>query len=483
LETQTFDLINELTTQLHDTQEDISKYKPFPHQLRFHKSKLKHRWFIGGNRSGKTTAGAIEAIWTATGWHPYRQSPVPNSGWIVSIDFPNSRDVAQPKVFDFLPKWMIAEWNKSDQILKLTNGSIIGFKSCDSGFEKFQGADKDWIWFDEEPAEKVYKECIIRLKAGRSLQMWGTMTPLHGLSWTYDQIYKSARDDIKVVTATIFDNKALSKSEIAAVTESLTDYEQEARLQGNYTILAGIPVFSPAKLKQYFETCEAPLYQGYLEFDRVHNQMFLNQSKIKNPLKIWQPPLREEQYAIGADVSEGDNDASVAYVINRKKKICAEWYGRLDPDIFGRRLYELGKWYNDAHVGVERNQMGLSTIDALRHLRYPSLYKYSSKTKKVDGKEMAGRTKFGWRTDVATRTPMINDLGAQLRSMALDLTCTEAVRELADFIVDEKGDMHGQGRDDRVMALAITNQMHKFIPLTVGFEVQDYTPSNDYTGY
>ena len=42
-------------------------------QLDFHKCLKRNRWVFGGNRSGKTECGAVEAVWWARGIHPYRQ--------------------------------------------------------------------------------------------------------------------------------------------------------------------------------------------------------------------------------------------------------------------------------------------------------------------------------------------------------------------------------------------------------------------------
>ena len=40
-------------------------------QIAFHKTDKKVRFVFGGNRSGKTECGAVEAIWRARGIHPY----------------------------------------------------------------------------------------------------------------------------------------------------------------------------------------------------------------------------------------------------------------------------------------------------------------------------------------------------------------------------------------------------------------------------
>ena len=43
-------------------------------QIAFHKCQRRNRWVFGGNRSGKTECGAVEALWWARGIHPYRQN-------------------------------------------------------------------------------------------------------------------------------------------------------------------------------------------------------------------------------------------------------------------------------------------------------------------------------------------------------------------------------------------------------------------------
>lgn len=172
-------------------------------QWLFHKCLKRNRWVFGGNRSGKTECGAVETVYFARGIHPFRTNHSPVSGWVVSLSTQVQRDVAQAKVLYYLsPKWIekivmqsgssgSAQDGVIDYILvrhKSGGLSRIGFKSCDQGREKFQGTGLDFIWFDEEPPQPIYEECRMRLidKGG---EMWGTMTPLKGLSWVYDKIF------------------------------------------------------------------------------------------------------------------------------------------------------------------------------------------------------------------------------------------------------------------------------------------------------
>ena len=153
--------LQELKKQMvrNQQQSPIYYYKPyesrkrkgyFP-QLEFHKSDKKIRLFIGGNRSGKSEGGNSELIWAALGIHPYYNYPVPGEYWVVSLDFPTSRDVAEQKFFKWMPKSEISRWDKLERICYLKNGSKVGFRSCDQDINKFGGSAKDGIWFDEEP--------------------------------------------------------------------------------------------------------------------------------------------------------------------------------------------------------------------------------------------------------------------------------------------------------------------------------------------
>jgi hypothetical protein len=133
---------------------------------------------FGGNRSGKTECGAVECIYMARGIHPYRQNRTNVQGWVVSLSQQVQRDVAQKKILRYLRKDKIEDVvmlsgrkdspeNGIIDFIRVKNelggSSIIGFKSCDQGREKFQGASLDFVWFDEEPPKDIYDECRMRV--------------------------------------------------------------------------------------------------------------------------------------------------------------------------------------------------------------------------------------------------------------------------------------------------------------------------------
>ena len=225
-------------------------------QLNFHKDKHKNRWVFGGNRSGKTECGAVETVWLARGIHPFRNDNKPRDGWVVSLSQQVQRDVAQSKILSYLKKEWIedivmisgkkgsASSGVIDTIyIKNVFGSIskIGFKSCDQGREKFQGTSLDFVWFDEEPPEDIYTECKMRVldKCG---ELFGTMTPLKGLTWVYRVIYlnESNDEDVWYEQMQWEDNPYLDKKEIEKLTAHLSEDELLSRKFGSFVSGTGM---------------------------------------------------------------------------------------------------------------------------------------------------------------------------------------------------------------------------------------------------
>lgn len=234
-------------------------------QMEFHRCGAKNRWVFGGNRSGKTECGAAECVWLALGEHPFKPNRPDAQGWVVSLSQQVQRDVAQAKVLKYLPPRRIEdivmvsgrksapEYGIIDSIL-VRNAfgglSRIGFKSCDQGREKFQGASLDFVWFDEEPPEDVYEECRMRV-FDRGGYIFGTMTPLKGLTWVYDEIELNVRSDPEVWSTRMEwkDNPYLGAAEVENMLAVTSEEQQESRRFGRFTDGFGpvYPEFEPSR--------------------------------------------------------------------------------------------------------------------------------------------------------------------------------------------------------------------------------------------
>ena len=224
--------------------------------LAFHRCKKRNRWVFGGNRSGKTECGAAECVYMALGIHPYRENKRDVCGWVVSLSAQVQRDVAQKKILYYLRRDLIEEIvmqsgrkdspeNGVIDFIRVRNSfggiSVIGFKSCDQGREKFQGASLDFVWFDEEPPKEIYEECRMRVVDRRG-ELFGTMTPLKGLTFVYEEIFLNRHNDPEVWYEFMEwgDNPYLPAEEIELLESCMDEGQLESRRYGKFAASAGL---------------------------------------------------------------------------------------------------------------------------------------------------------------------------------------------------------------------------------------------------
>jgi phage terminase large subunit-like protein len=136
------------------------------------------------------------------------------------------------------------EYGVIDQIrIKNVFGGIstIGFKSCDQGREKFQGSSLDFVWFDEEPPRDVYDECRMRVLDKKG-DIFGTMTPLKGLTFIYDEIYLNQKGNPEVWCEFMewADNPYLDFGEVKTLTDSLSNDQLDSRRYGRFKASEGL---------------------------------------------------------------------------------------------------------------------------------------------------------------------------------------------------------------------------------------------------
>lgn len=297
-------------------------------QIAFHKCSKRNRWIFGGNRSGKSECGAVEVVYLARGVHPYRQNkPQGVEGWVVSLSRQVQRDVAQQKILYYLsPSWIekiVMSSGRADSpesgvidfiLVKNIFGGVskIGFKSCDQGRDKFQGASLDFVWFDEEPPFDIYRECQMRV-LDRQGDIFGTMTPLKWLTWVYNEIYLNQNNSPEVWHEHIewADNPFLSKKEIEFLTSSLSSDELQSRRYGNFTALGGLVYAEFDENVHVIEPFDIPLeWQDNISID----------PGLNNPLSAhWYAVDYDGNVYVVAEHFEAKKD--VAYHSQRIKEI------------------------------------------------------------------------------------------------------------------------------------------------------------------
>lgn len=256
---------------------NIYQYKPHDKQRNFHESLAPKKQFVGGNRSGKTTAGAAEAIYYMQGAHPYKRLPwePPTFGRIVTVDIIQGLNkIILPMLSNLIPKSFLVNgswedsYDKELRTLTFANGSYTEILTYEQDLEKFAGTSRHWVWFDEEPPKDIFTECSLRLldTAGH---WWVTMTPTEGMTWTYDEIYARFGMDpyLLVVEVDMDDNPYLTEEGKKLALSGLSQEDLDARQHGRYVSVGGLvyPEFEPDK--HIIDPISTP--PGWLRFDSM----------------------------------------------------------------------------------------------------------------------------------------------------------------------------------------------------------------------
>jgi phage terminase large subunit-like protein len=227
-------------------------YQPNPKQLAFHQSKALVRAIFGGNRSGKTTAGAVEFLMHMTqqypDWYPEENRyKYPIKGRIIATDF--GKGVGEV-IIPTVDMWIDTTVGGSfiDQRMRnpigipvkwiFKNGSQFDILTHEQSTDQFEGWSGDIAWFDEPPPRDKYIATRRGLVDNNGKTML-TLTPLKQ-PWVYDDIYTNDDPTYFTVTMDITDNPTLSRKAIDEFSKSLTEEEKEARLHGKFRHLSGL---------------------------------------------------------------------------------------------------------------------------------------------------------------------------------------------------------------------------------------------------
>lgn len=262
---------NELTSALRGAalRPTIFGYKPQDQQIPFHQSQARGKLAIGGNRSGKTVAGATEAVKLLTGRHEFNTKfALPVRGRAVGVDFDNGVDkIMLPEIKKWMPisELINGSWDdsysKGTRTLTLANGSTLEFMSYDQDVDKFAGTSRHFIWFDEEPPEDIFNECMLRL-VDTAGNWFMTMTPLIDMSWTLDRLFlpgtTKTNPDIEVFEMLTSSNPYVNSAEMEILTRGMDEDQQEARRSGKYATYAGAIYSDVITSENFIETILTP---------------------------------------------------------------------------------------------------------------------------------------------------------------------------------------------------------------------------------
>ncbi len=227
-------------------------------------------------------------------------------------------------------------------------------------------------------------------------------------------------------------------------------------------VFSGKSIFGISDVKMAELECYPPESIG--EFNYYGKYVKTKDGKVK----VWQPPRLGERYVIGADVAEGlsseKRDYSSADVIKCSNgQQVAHYHGKMDPDNFGALLNHFGRYYNNALMGVEANNHGLTTITTLKHKNYRRMYQREMLDANATAKK---QKKAGWLTTSKSKYKIIDGLVTIIRDHDSGIVNYETLQEFKNYSILEDGSfgaMPGK-HDDRVMSYAIAHEMYMTRP-------------------
>jgi phage terminase large subunit-like protein len=168
---------------------------------------------------------------------------------------------------EYPPKGKLWVVHKADNIWHIEGEGRqwqVQFKSSDAGRAKFQGEAVDGIWFDEEPLKiDIWTECM-RALIDRGGNWWMTATPILGSAWLKAL---SEKPDVFVTTGAMWDNPYLPLDEVKREAADLSEDERLVRIEGQYIVFGGSPVFNIRILTKMIDGLrqDVPTSTGTLE--------------------------------------------------------------------------------------------------------------------------------------------------------------------------------------------------------------------------
>ena len=199
-----------------------------------------------------------------------------------------------------------------------------------------------------------------------------------------------------------------------------------------------------------------PILRGsfFCEYDGTKIRKIKLKEDKQGDIKIYKKPEKGRPYVLGGDTAGEGSDFFTAHVIDN---ITGEQVATLKMQCeeleYVKQVYCLGKYYNEALIGLENNFSTYPT-NKLAEMNYPKLYVREKEDTSIDKYEMS----YGFKTTTITRPLILAQLQEIVANEINKINDVETLQEMLVFIKNKVGRPEAeQGyHDDLVMGLAIT---------------------------
>jgi len=262
-----------------------------------------------------------------------------------------------------------------------------------------------------------------------------------------------------VIHSTYRDNKFIDADYYKVMQDLKNNDEEEYKIYGlgQWGIFGGT-YFDKTNINKRIASAPKPIKIGYFEFDYVNEKIVDSSIKWvddKNGyIKIFEEPKKGYPYVAGGDTAGEGSDSNTGFFTNNvTREDAASLIYKYDEDLYARQMYCLGKYYNNALIGIE-TKFSTHPVKELIRLGY---YRQYVREERPDS--MTGNVKkiYGFDTNSATRPTALGMLKTEIRENPDRFKDMDFLYEATTFVKNEQGRpeaAHGS-HDDCIMARAI----------------------------
>jgi hypothetical protein len=227
-----------------------------PTQLAFHRSPAKSRWFISGNRRGKTECVAHEIAYFLAHCHPFRKTPERPLAWRwYTVDKEKIQQILLPKLIGCLPPSIV---DKGRGRGFNTNSGLFKCRCKYGGWHQVfmgtygqeaiaaEGGKYDGMGYDEPPPNQLYQANQIR-RVDLNADELAALTPLQDeipwdVSWISTDIEAHA-DGKKIAVFRCLENENLDHLDAEAWDNAVSNLSSDqiaVRVRGEFAFMKGV---------------------------------------------------------------------------------------------------------------------------------------------------------------------------------------------------------------------------------------------------
>ncbi|MBR6114663.1 MAG: hypothetical protein IKQ10_05695 [Oscillospiraceae bacterium] len=273
------------------------------------------------------------------------------------------------------------------------------------------------------------------------------MEPVPGTEWTPDELEMQARCGL--TDAQLQWRRWCIANNCGG---SLDMFRQEYPSNPDEAFLhSGTGVFDNEQVILRRETAPEPVKRGRFVWEE--DMRYAWEDDPLGEIRIWKEPEEGRPYVLGGDTAGEGSDWFTAHVIdNVTGEQVASLRRQYSEPEYVRAVFALGRYYNDALVGIETN-FSTYPVMKLDELGYPNQYS----REREDTYTRQVRKSYGFRTDRNSRPRAIAGLVEIFSAHPQWFRDRELLGEMLSFVYNEdhRPEALAGKHDDLVMAAAI----------------------------